>query len=97
MSTADTDTTTLLKVGNISPCCRCQQAHLDGLFFAAFKSPVRDDYRNVQYTHWALCPITGEPLLVAVLPPPIPEGADLKVELPLEVKQLPEAPINEKA
>jgi hypothetical protein len=41
---------------DIVRCVRCNKNHTR-LVFKAFKNTIS------QYTHWALCPVTGEPIL----------------------------------
>lgn len=58
---------------NIIHCARCGENH-DGLDFLPFTEPVEYDpvskvilHCEIQFTHWALCPTTGEPILMQVL------------------------------
>jgi len=53
-------TESALLVTNVSGCARCGQNH-EGLTFRPFARA-----RNPHYSHWALCPTTGEPILLVV-------------------------------
>ncbi len=48
----------------IGNCARCGQDHKD-LEFKPFKNPVEDTDGTV-WSHWALCPTNGEPVLLKV-------------------------------
>lgn len=57
---------------DINGCARCKANGHKGLEFKAFKLPVydparADDLRVVFFTHWATCPITGDPILLGVV------------------------------
>jgi len=45
---------------SIARCARCGQNHKN-LIFKRFESPPDE------WTHWALCPKTGEPILMCVV------------------------------
>ena len=58
-----------LKV-TINRCARCGVSH-EGLLFKPFKNPVLDPERleNITlFSHWALCPTSGEPIVLKILP-----------------------------
>ena len=46
-------------------CARCHEDH-SNLEFAKLHHPIEppEDYNGDLYTHWAPCPITGEPILL---------------------------------
>ena len=51
---------------NVKHCARCERDH-DDLEFAAFtKHPIQHADGEV-FTHWALCPANGEPILMRVV------------------------------
>ena len=43
-------------------CPRCGERH-ENLHFEPLKKPVITDLKD-KYTHWALCPKTGEPIIL---------------------------------
>ena len=44
-------------------CARCGGRH-EGLEFKALGRPMAPSYvSDMQWTHWALCPVTGEPIM----------------------------------
>lgn len=54
----------------ISGCARCGEAHQDLEWFA-FQNPVAPpEMAPFQWTHWAKCPVTGDPLLQGTLTQP---------------------------
>ena len=63
---------------NIGPldifhCARCGQDH-EMLTFKPFTDTVEDESGNVLFSHWCLCPINAEPILMKVEnDPPAPE------------------------
>ena len=44
---------------NMQGCARCQGEGHDNIHFNKFTHPIGD------FTHWALCPTNGEPILMA--------------------------------
>jgi len=42
-------------------CARCGESHF--LHFIPFHLPIIIERANLTFTHWALCPITYEPIL----------------------------------
>jgi hypothetical protein len=50
----------MIKVKLLENCARCNESH-ENLEFHQFTNPVRD------LTHWTLCPITKEPILMRVI------------------------------
>lgn len=50
---------------DIKNCARCQQNH-DRLEFEKFTNPIEDSDGTL-WTHWALCPTNGEPVLLKVV------------------------------
>jgi hypothetical protein len=57
-------TTPQITVKHIKNCARCSGEHED-LMCASFTRPVAKESGG--YTHWALCPNTGEPILIIAL------------------------------
>jgi len=51
---------------NIVGCARCHGPGHDQLEFQAFLHPVVED-GGLVLTHWATCPITKEPILMALM------------------------------
>jgi hypothetical protein len=49
-------------ITNVMGCSRCGGDH-DALVFQRFANPIEVE---PELTHWALCPTTGEPLLMTV-------------------------------
>jgi len=50
-------------------CARCGSGH--GLTFQPFKQFVIDsESGEVRYTHWAMCPLSDEPILMRVVDEP---------------------------
>jgi hypothetical protein len=54
-------------VNQIAGCARCGETHAD-LSFALLQRPIEEHFvgNRVQYTHWAPCPKTGEPVLLLI-------------------------------
>jgi len=48
-------------VSKLTHCARCDQTHFD-LIFKPFTRPCE------AYTHFAICPVTGEPILLQFTP-----------------------------
>lgn len=48
---------------NVRNCARCNGNH-DDLVFRPLLQPILDDEGKAVWTHWALCPTTGEPILM---------------------------------
>lgn len=53
-------------VSDLHRCARCGTDHTS-LVFNAFKRPVVDDDGTVWH-YWATCPITGDPVMLRVIP-----------------------------
>lgn len=53
-------------VKSLFTCSRCGETHLD-LKFGLLTNPVLGNDGKEEYTHWALCPTNGEPILMKVL------------------------------
>jgi hypothetical protein len=51
---------------SVQHCPRCEKPHLVGLHFARLSNPVLGVNGVVEFTHWTICPETGEPLLTRV-------------------------------
>lgn len=51
----------------IKGCARCRGEGHKALIFREFKYPAGQD-SGPPLTHWALCPTTGEPILMALSP-----------------------------
>lgn len=53
---------------DLKGCARCDADGHKDLKFTRFRLPVIVSGRAmVRYSHWAICPTTGEPILYAVL------------------------------
>jgi len=52
-----------ITVKSIKNCARCTGEHED-ILCASFTRPV--ELVDGGYTHWALCPNTGEPILIVI-------------------------------
>ena len=53
-------------VVDVGHCARCGKDHAD-LGFARFKRPCQKDTVNgFEWTHWAMCPETKEPILLRI-------------------------------
>lgn len=50
----------------VQHCARCGQDH-EKLNYKAFVNPIEDEDGTV-WSHWALCPVTGDPVLMRKLP-----------------------------
>jgi hypothetical protein len=48
---------------DVQRCARCRGTHEDHLF-RPFRKPVLECGHRVLATHWAICPGTGEPILM---------------------------------
>jgi hypothetical protein len=77
---------------NLTPCSACGQTHegTDGVEFTEFTRTR--EINGVRLTHWALCPVSGDPILLQTtdgLGASLPGGDALSAYLPPE--QLQEA------
>lgn len=61
---ADKPVESKLKVG-VRNCARCGDDH-SGLVFKAFTIRPITHGDGVTFTHWALCPNTGEPIIMEI-------------------------------
>lgn len=69
-----------ITVRRVSECARCGEVH-DELTATAFERPVDvPEAGGVLWTHWATCPTTGDPILVATSDAPLPRLTDDVVE-----------------
>lgn len=50
---------------NVKSCARCGNDH-ERLSFKRFAQSIRDN-NGIEWTHWARCPQTGDPVLLRVL------------------------------
>lgn len=51
---------------DIRYCARCEQDHKQ-LKFTEFSShPIEDEESGIIWTHWALCPVLNEPILLHI-------------------------------
>ena len=58
----------------VKQCARCGKDHAEvGMF--PLSRPVVDDAGGVVGTHWARCPVNGEPILMTFDATPSPMGA----------------------
>jgi hypothetical protein len=57
-----------IDVSGIMNCARCGGNHPEKLQFKEFTNPtmLRDEDGDGPYTHWSICPNTGEPILLCV-------------------------------
>ena len=51
---------------NIGSCARCGYDHADLEFKKFEQNPIEDSDGTV-WNYWALCPVTGEPILLKVI------------------------------
>lgn len=73
-------------VARVRNCARCGQTHT-GLEAKRFVRPIfDDDGYDLVFTHWATCPITGDPILIADRPtePPAHEQDGVLANMHLE-------------
>lgn len=56
----------MILIVSIQSCARCGQDHTN-LEFKQFTNPVEDS-DGTMWTHWALCPVNGEPILLKSKP-----------------------------
>ncbi len=54
-------------VMNVSNCARCGKDH-DNLEFDKLTAPIASDDGSEPWNYWAICPISGEPVLMRVIP-----------------------------
>jgi hypothetical protein len=62
---------------DLDSCGRCHESH-PGLELRTFSYPA-DTGRGIIFTHWALCPVNGEPILHAsgvIYPAPLVQGKE---------------------
>lgn len=59
----DNTTNGLFRV-SISRCARCGKNHTE-IEFKKFNNPV--EINDLVYTHWGICPTTGEPILNMII------------------------------
>lgn len=50
---------------DLQRCARCGQDHA-GLWFHRMRHSMRDPERRVDWSHWAECPVTHDPVMLAV-------------------------------
>lgn len=53
---------------SITSCARCGQDH-KGVPIKQFEHPIEDTDGSL-WTHWCMCPVNDEPVLVKMLPKP---------------------------
>jgi hypothetical protein len=51
---------------DIRYCPRCEQSHAQLEFVVFVDRLVTDDYSEIEWTHWALCPTLQEPILLRI-------------------------------
>lgn len=51
---------------DVGRCARCGGDH-SLLSFSPFTNPIEESDGSVMWTHWALCPVNGEPILLATV------------------------------
>lgn len=67
---------------DLNGCARCLGEGHPGLEFRVFTHPA-DTTRGIVFTHWALCPVNGEPILYASMikePDPLKQGKEMVEE-----------------
>ncbi len=78
-----------LAISSLRGCARCGEDHLQDISFTAFRVPVREvdgeEPGKLLFTHWALCPTSGEPLLMIVI------EKKREIVLDLDIRSIPEA------
>lgn len=71
---------------DLEGCARCLGDGHPGLEFRRLTHPA-DTTRGIIFTHWATCPVNGEPIFYAKLemePPPLAHGKPMVDEAPGE-------------
>lgn len=48
---------------SVKSCARCGHDHNE-VEFQALRAPITADSGDAEWTHWAPCPVTGEPILL---------------------------------
>lgn len=59
---ANTDQDSKIEVSGIESCARCGGNHEQSVWFFKFTYPIQDS-DGTMWTHWAVCPTNGEPIL----------------------------------
>lgn len=53
-------------IKSITSCARCGNDH-ESLLFKEMKRPIPDGEDDVPWTHWALCPVSKDPILLCIM------------------------------
>lgn len=58
-----------MSLASVHGCARCGGAHINKIEWLPLTRPIVDD-DGTTWTHWALCPMLGEPILMRQAPKP---------------------------